>query len=285
LNANTPVPCGLAALGRLRVPVEKLSELRRCPGPIPAEPLPASFLKHSDEQTVVGLAAVFQAIKESGLAPASFRDWGVMGAPRFLGRGMLGFHVTRFASEGAWGISPHLIPHRSLHAISGTVSQALKIRGPNFGVGGGPGSPTEALLNAAALLSCQHLPGLWVVLTAMDPETASQPNGQPTPGTSVLALALALVPWSATAGMPRLTVSVGVPLSEGGTPGGQETLALDRVMNLFDSAPGTTARLELDQGSWVEVAWPGSSLPPPHAPERLAGARLSSLPLPVETER
>ncbi len=271
-------------MGRLRVPVEKLPELRRCPGPAPGAPLPASFLKHSDEQTVVGLAAVLQAIQASGLTQTNFRDWGVLGAPRFLGRGMLGFHVTRFASEGAWGVSPHLIPHRTLHALSGTLSLALKICGPNFGVGGGPGTPTEALLNAVALLTCQHLPGLWVVLTQMDPETASQPNGQPTPGTSVLALALALVPGSSAAGLPRLTVSAGVPLLDG-TPATQQTRELDRVVNLFDPAPGTTARLALDQGRWVEVAWPGSCLPPPHAPERLAGARQSSLPLARETER
>ena len=123
LNATHAVPCGLAALGRLRVPVEMLPELRRCPGPVPANTLPTSVLKHSDEQTVVGLAAVFHAIQDGGLDPAGFRDWGVLAAPRFLGRCTVGCHLTRFAGEGAWGVSPHLIPHFALHSPSGTISK------------------------------------------------------------------------------------------------------------------------------------------------------------------
>ena len=52
--------------------------------------------------------------------------------------------------------------HRLLHALSGTVSMGLQIRGPNFGVGGGPHGPGEALLAAAALLQRGTLPGAWL---------------------------------------------------------------------------------------------------------------------------
>jgi hypothetical protein len=179
------------------VPVEALPELRRQPGPVSGEPLPPAFLKHADEQTVAGLTAVYQAIHDHGLRqafPAGFRDWGVVAAPRFLGRPAMAASLQRYLAEGAWGVSPHMIPHRSLHSVSGTVSQALKVHGPNFGVGGGPGAEAEALLVAAALLVRRRLPGVWVVLTRLDPELPPDDSGRPTAGTFCQGLALALAP-------------------------------------------------------------------------------------------
>jgi hypothetical protein len=183
----------VAAHAGLRVPLEGVAELRRRPGPAFGKPLPPAFLKHADEQTVLGLAAVYHAIHEYQLA-GPFTHWGVLGAPRFLGWPTLAAALQRFATEGAWGVSPHLIPHRSLHALAGTVSQALEIHGPNFGVGGGPGAAGEVLLAAAALLECQRLAGVWVVLSALDPEGPPDESGRCAPGTHCVGLALALVP-------------------------------------------------------------------------------------------
>jgi len=171
--------------------------LRQQPVLLQGTPLPPSFLKHADEQSVAGIAAVSQTIKDHGLQNVDFNQWGVIAAPRFLGRSALAVALTRFAAEGAWGISPHLIPHRSLHALSGTVSQALKIYGPNYGVGGGCDGAAEALLAGSAVLADKELPGVWLVLTGFDPELA--PN-DPTdleaepPTGDCLAVALALVP-------------------------------------------------------------------------------------------
>jgi len=208
LKAISPVICGLAARGHVRVPVEQLPQLRRCPCAVAPDALPASFLKHADEQTVAGIATVLQAIHDHHLTGTDFRNWGVLAAPFFLGRNTIGAALARFAAEGAWGVSPHLIPHRSLHSLSGTLSHALKIQGPNFGVAGGPGVCSEVLLNAAALLHGQRLPGLWVVLTRMDPELPPIPSGQPVPGTFAVALTLALVPWLPGSSFPRLRLQV-----------------------------------------------------------------------------
>jgi hypothetical protein len=179
----------------VRVSVEALPALRRQPGPVTGEPLPSAFLRHADEQTVVGLTAVYQAIHDHQL-PASFRAWGVVAAPRFIGRPAMAGSLERYPIEGAWGVSPHMIPHRSLHSISGTVSQALKIHGPNFGVGGGPGGEAEVLLTAASLLYARKLPGIWMVLTRLDPELSPAPGGVPAEGSFVQGMALALVPVS-----------------------------------------------------------------------------------------
>jgi hypothetical protein len=173
--------------------VDHVAGLRRQPGPPRGEALPAGLLKHADEQTVAGLAAVLHAAHDHGLSGEDFRAWGVLAVPRFMGRAAMAVAVQRFRAEGAWGVSPHMIPHRSLHALSGTVSHALKIHGPNFGIGGGLEGAAEALLIAAALLERKQVPGVWVVLTALDPDLPPDPEGHYPAGVYAAGLALALV--------------------------------------------------------------------------------------------
>jgi hypothetical protein len=252
LKAISPVICGLAARGHVRVPVEQLPQLRRCPCAVAPDALPASFLKHADEQTVAGVATVLQAIHEHHLTGTDFRNWGVLAAPIFLGRNTIGAALARFAAEGAWGVSPHLIPHRSLHSLSGTLSHALKIQGPNFGVAGGPGVCSEVLLNAAALLHGQRLPGLWVVLTRMDPELPPIPSGQPVPGTFAVALTMALVPWLANSSLPRLRLQVD---DRGGR---SEEVTMDALEQLLERSrlERTPQALTLDHGARLEIEYP-----------------------------
>lgn len=181
------VTCPIVGFGIIRSTADDIRELRRNPVPLPGKPLAATFLKHAEDQTVAGLAAVYQAIHNFQLDERAFRHWGVIAAPSFPGRASMAEALKRFACEGPWGISPHLIPHQSLHAVSGTISQALAIHGPNFGIGGGPGAVTEALLVVASLMADADLPGLWVVLTDHDGEFV--PHSQS--GCRALAIALA----------------------------------------------------------------------------------------------
>jgi hypothetical protein len=173
--------------------MDLLPILRQRPGPGIGEALPATFLRHADEQTVAGLAAVLHAIQNSGLGVSDFRDWGIVAAPCLLGRATLAVALQRLAAEGAWGISPHFIPHRSQHAPSGTISQVLKIYGPNLGAGGGPGGLVEALLAGSVLLDAHRLPGVWVVVSEWEPEAIPDGSGCINPDAACYALALALV--------------------------------------------------------------------------------------------
>lgn len=189
------VCCDVAAFAAVRLPYDALPDLRRNPEPVFGPGLAPAFFKHLDEQTVAGLAAVLRAVRETGLAPpGGFRDWGVLAAPHFLGQSLMVSSLLRFRAEGAWGVSPHVIPHHSLHSVSGTVSQVLKIHGPNLGVGGGTGGTAEALLAAAAWLGRHRVPGAWVVVTTLDPPVALGDEGQVPPGTDCVGLALALTP-------------------------------------------------------------------------------------------
>jgi hypothetical protein len=180
------------AYGSMRAAPSEIPRLRQQPGPAPAVPLPITFLKHADDQTVVGMAAVLQAIASHGLGAMRFTEWGALAAPRFLGRVAMAATLQRFAVEGSWGVSPNLIPHRTLHSMSGTLSQALKIHGPNLGVGGGPGGLLEVLRITTAMLHGDRLPGLWVVLTGWDPEPIPDGSCVPSAETHCLGVALAL---------------------------------------------------------------------------------------------
>ena len=264
LTRSCALCCDVAADAVRRVSLESLPELRRNPDPSPREPLPAFFLKHADEQTVAGLCAVFQAIQKGGLQAADFRDWGVLAAPHFLGRPAMAAALQRFAAEGAWGVSPHLIPHRSLHSISGTVSQALKIHGPNFGVGGGPAGAAEIMLAATVLLESKHLPGVWVVLTCLDPQLPPDETGRMTPGTQAVGLALALTPFRTSGSRIRLQLVRGTPDADtlanakglAGSGAGFDLLRLETLLNLLHGPRGgdrTIVQL-LDAHSRLELS-------------------------------
>ncbi len=251
--------------------------LRQRPGPPCGEPLTASALKHLDEQTLVGLAAVYHAIAQHGLSETCFTDWGILAAPRFLGRANLAVALHRFHLEGAWGISPHLIPHHSLHSLSGTISQALKVHGPNFGVGGGPHAADEGLLTAAALLAGDTVPGVWLILTGYSPELipenpgtqGTQANGKQTPFPDCGAVALALTNPRPTPGISK--VSEGHPVGARTRPGlqlqiaagpmpdgdGEQALgvplfSLESLLETFQ-APAPQGAWHLHCGGWVEL--------------------------------
>jgi hypothetical protein len=181
----------VAAFGTIRATPAQLVLLRQQTASAGIRPLPPALLKHADEQTVAAVTALGEAVRRFHLAATRFTDWGVLAAPRFLGRTAMLAAVQRFAAEGAWGISPHLIPHRSLHSLSGTISQALAIHGPNFGVGGGLDGASEIFLTVSGLLERERLPGVWLVLTGWDPEP--QPGREDNPAVPTCnAVALAL---------------------------------------------------------------------------------------------
>src|SRR5205807_9062707 len=79
----------------------------------------------------------------------------------------------------------------------------------------------EALLAALALLARRRVPGVWVVLTTIDPELPLAPDGGHAPGSSCVGLALALLPARPGWGGLRLRVAAR------GTVGGGAESGLD----------------------------------------------------------
>jgi hypothetical protein len=281
----------VAAHGWVRVPAEAVADLRRQPGPAAGLSLPANLLRQCDEQTVVALAAVLRAVHDHGLDPETLTDWGVLAAPLYLGRAALAAALHRFRAEGAWGVSPHLVPHRSMHSPSGALSFALKMRGPNFGVGGGPGCASEALLAAAALLARRRPPGVWVVFSAFEPNAPPDRLGGHAAGVACAALALALTPPGAGRAAARLRVR---PASAPAAPPQPTALARGltpfRLQALFEALArgdgrGAPLGRPLEAGGWVElVPVAAARRDVPHGPRPPAAA--FSAPLsPAEAER
>lgn len=220
--------CTLVGHASVRFNPAEVAVRRKSPGPACGK-LSNTLLKHADEQTVAALAALLHAIDQHRLAPsgpAAFRDWGVIGAARFIGRDILSRDMPDFLKEGPWGVSPHIIPHRSLHSPSGAISVALGTAGPNYGTGGGPGYEGEGLLSALSLLWDRRLPGVWLVASRIDPPDAPcNRSGAIPEGTFAEAVALAFVPSGAgtrleldtTAQGTQLTFEALCRLHEGGT--------------------------------------------------------------------
>jgi len=187
------IPVGISGWATARASSNQLAVFRKNPGLPSDKTFSPGSLKNSDDQTVLALATICQAIVSMHRSTASYQDWGVVAAANLFGRSGTFQGLLNFRKEGAWGVSPHIIPHHGLHAVSGTISQALQIHGPNFGIGGGPKAAAEAFLVAATLLSDNTLPGLWVVLSGHEPECL--PNMEKVgnlPASTCLAAALAL---------------------------------------------------------------------------------------------
>jgi hypothetical protein len=87
--------------------------------------LPPRFLRHCDEQTVVGVRAVLEAIAAMPEPTASFARYGVIGAPLQAGRIAAAQTLSQVAKAGGIAVSPHIVPQCSLHALASAVSVAL----------------------------------------------------------------------------------------------------------------------------------------------------------------
>jgi hypothetical protein len=199
----------VASWSVVRAGYDDLTSLRRAPGPLGGAKLPNKFLRHADEQTVVGLSAVLHGIDRLGLPLPSFRNWSVLAATQYFGRTGTATALRRYEQLGPKSVSPHSIPQLSLHALSGAISVALNMRGPNLGIGGGPGALAEGLLAALTFVGDESVPGVWLVLTQWEREPVPVVDGRVAGNPTCCAVALALVRGDAQ-GM-RMRLQFGFP--------------------------------------------------------------------------
>lgn len=239
-GTRTSLACQVTSRATLCCTLQELAELRRNPGSWQGQSWPPSLLKHSEEQTVAAVAVILKALKDRPERPGQFVDWGVVAAPTLFGRDATATALQRFESEGAWGISPHMIPHYTLHAASGTISQALKIQGPNFGISGGPDAPGEAFLVARALLEKNRVPGVWLLLTGYDREKFPRETNKEAPlHLEAVALALEL-------GGEGMRLHIGPEQAERGWP----EFSLTRFRSSLESERKPT-RWRLPGTGWI----------------------------------
>ena len=191
---SVTLECGIAAFGVANLTGELLATIRKSPEAHTAMPLAPSVARHCDEQTLASLFAVGDAMRKMESTTADFEAWGIVASTRFIGRSFFAQSLEKFDREGPWNTSVQVVPHRSLHSTSSTISLAIGSHGPNVGVGGGSDGEGQALLAATSLLDEFDLPGVWLVMAGWSPELNVDASGTPTEECRCHALALALKP-------------------------------------------------------------------------------------------
>lgn len=208
---RTNLSASLLGWGTSQADLPTIAGLRKkLPAWAPSD-TPGHFLKHADEQTVLAVAAIDQAISSANLDVQQFKNWSIIAAPRFIGRIAGVSTLERFGRGGGPAISPHVIPQHSLHSISGALSILLSSRQPNFGIGGTADSLAEGLL-AALTFPASGRTGTLLVATAWEPEPQldDQANCTNAPVCHAVALALQTASQAGSCGELHLQVGEGL---------------------------------------------------------------------------
>lgn len=208
-QTDEPRPLAVACHALVEARASEIEGLRDAAGEPGAPSLPARFLRHSDEQTVVGIHAVLRAAAVHP-GPRSFDRHGVVAASCQPGRTAAARTLVLYRDGGPKTVSPHVVPQASLHSIAGAVSVGLAMHGPHLGVSGGPDALGEGILAAVALLAGagDDLPGIWVIVSEWAVEPTLTPDGGLVgdPVCRGLAFALTAADGAFTATLPTLAV-------------------------------------------------------------------------------
>src|SRR5439155_15033038 len=116
-NMNESARYGIQAQGVVCAAWSEIAGLRKDPGSAEL----VAHLRNSDDQAVLATVAAWRAIVSAGWRGRRFTDWGVIAAPRYLGRRRFAEAFVRYRKHGLRGLSPLIVPHQSLHAVAGTL--------------------------------------------------------------------------------------------------------------------------------------------------------------------
>jgi hypothetical protein len=176
----TSAACGVGSHALVEATLADIPGLRDTPVPEGVPALPPRFLRHCDEQTVVGMRAVLAAIAAYPEPRPSFTDYGVVAAPCQSGRIATAQSLAMLRTAGGVAVSPHIVPQCSLHSVAGAVSVALGMHGPNIGVSGGQHAVSEGLFTCLSMLAADAtLPGVWLIVSSWTQEPSLDAAGKP----------------------------------------------------------------------------------------------------------
>jgi hypothetical protein len=170
-DPGIPIVCEVAGSTWLSVSSREIVRLRAEVAAAYSQMISVGTLKQTDEQCLVALLGLREAIDDTGLNRSDLENWALVATPRTLSRKRISESIAKFREQGVWSMSPHLIPHTSLHSLPGLLSQALQQHGPNLGAGGLPGRESESLWAALPFLCDSNCPGVWLVLTGWNRES------------------------------------------------------------------------------------------------------------------
>lgn len=230
--------CRITTHAMVKARLSDMGTLRTRPAPAGVPPLPPRFLRHADEQTVVGMHAVLialAAVSDSEGFPPLARH-AVIGAPCQAGRIATAQALAGLEASGPSAIKPHIVPQCSMHSVAGAVSVALGTHGPHLGVGGGPDALSEGLLVVSSILAGGGDPlcnAAWLVATEWDVEPALDAQGIPTNDPSCRAIAMLLEPSSKSSDADQTgSLTLWVRQSKRRPAGSRRTIATCTLANL-----------------------------------------------------
>ncbi|MEY3032308.1 MAG: hypothetical protein RLZZ622_783 [Planctomycetota bacterium] len=188
----------------------EVAELARQPTPAGGPSLPPRFLRHADEQTVVGMRAVLQTLAEAGSDADDLTFDAVVAASCRAGQPTAARTMVALQQQGPVGVTPHVVPQCSLHSPASAVSVGLGMHGPTIGVGGGPAALAEGLLSAATLAMSlavtQPAAAIWLIVTGWDAPPALDDEATPTNDSTCRGLALCLKPLVTGTPLPEAAI-------------------------------------------------------------------------------
>lgn len=201
--------CGIGAHAFVESRLSQIGPLRDRPGPEGSPPLPSRFLRHCDEQTVLGIHAVLAAIASLPAERRAYERHGVVAASCQVGRLVTALSLAQIRPKGSVSISPHIVPQCSLHSVAGAVSVALGMHGPNVGIGGGPDAVAEGLFAAISLVrpgGGADADGVWLIASDWAEEPAVDATGAAIGDPVCRAIALLVEPAAAEAAALELAI-------------------------------------------------------------------------------
>ena len=250
----------VVAHGIVTADMAAIHGLRDAPAPPGVPPLPARFLRHADEHSVVGVRAVMEAMASFPGASRRHDLSAVVAAPCGAGRPTSARTLVQLRAGGAVTVSPHVVPQCSLHAVAAAVSVGLGMHGPNIGAGGGPEAVGEGILAAASLLDEAGVDGCWLVLTAWDREPLLDDSGDAPAGAVCRGVALRLDRAAASATTLTLRPRPGPALAVAAADGGRALAGIAAALaaDADGARPGAARADDCDGCLWSHrLPWGG----------------------------
>ena len=143
--------------------------------------LPPRFLRHADEQTVIGMHSVVRAMAVDTQSHRDICNDAVIAATCLGGQPSAARTMIGLRDKGPVAVTPHIVPQCSLHSMASAASVGFGMHGPNFGVGGGPHATAEGFLLALTLapMLAKTSPSarIWLICTAWDQQPSVDAKG------------------------------------------------------------------------------------------------------------
>ena len=144
--------------------------------------LPTRFLRHADEQTVIGVRSILKAMAADTQGNSDISNDAVIAATCLAGQPAAARTMIGLRDKGPVAVTPHIVPQCSLHSVASAASVGFGMHGPNFGVGGGIHAVSEGLLLAVTLAPLLAITSpsarIWLICTGWDQQPSLKPNGE-----------------------------------------------------------------------------------------------------------